>query len=373
MNNKPGRNEPCPCGSGKKYKKCCMEIDNKMYSFEELGYYKTGNNTYDSFLNVLNAMSSMRDDLAECTRDGLELQGQMKEFVHMFRPGDIYPLSYFTAWSVIDCCFGKSYSSVLEKSAGIQRKKEDKGIELLFEGLLFSYPGFFLVEKSEGKTYFKALYNDERFKIDYVPEKWQVDFREDTLLFTRIFGFANIAFPGIEPLVFTDKAQIKKLIAMDKEDYREFIKHNKLEDEAMSYIDMNREMFIVRLSMFKETVMAKQGVLQEEKKPVITNTDGQLMYFITIYMNVIDEETLVKKLDNMKRIEKGEKNEWVWTVDREIMPGGGNTIRGLIRKKRDELIVEVNSFQRAVKILSKIDKELSREAVYTRHEVKEVD
>ncbi len=20
----PGRNEPCPCGSGKKYKKCCM-------------------------------------------------------------------------------------------------------------------------------------------------------------------------------------------------------------------------------------------------------------------------------------------------------------------------------------------------------------
>lgn len=21
---KPGRNEPCPCGSGKKYKKCCL-------------------------------------------------------------------------------------------------------------------------------------------------------------------------------------------------------------------------------------------------------------------------------------------------------------------------------------------------------------
>jgi len=20
----PGRNDPCPCGSGKKYKKCCM-------------------------------------------------------------------------------------------------------------------------------------------------------------------------------------------------------------------------------------------------------------------------------------------------------------------------------------------------------------
>ncbi len=26
--NKPGRNDPCPCGSGRKFKKCCMEKDN---------------------------------------------------------------------------------------------------------------------------------------------------------------------------------------------------------------------------------------------------------------------------------------------------------------------------------------------------------
>jgi hypothetical protein len=25
MNLKAGRNEPCPCGSGKKYKKCCIQ------------------------------------------------------------------------------------------------------------------------------------------------------------------------------------------------------------------------------------------------------------------------------------------------------------------------------------------------------------
>jgi len=27
MSKKPGRNEPCPCGSGKKYKKCCLRSD----------------------------------------------------------------------------------------------------------------------------------------------------------------------------------------------------------------------------------------------------------------------------------------------------------------------------------------------------------
>jgi len=24
MSSKPGRNDPCPCGSGKKYKRCCL-------------------------------------------------------------------------------------------------------------------------------------------------------------------------------------------------------------------------------------------------------------------------------------------------------------------------------------------------------------
>jgi uncharacterized protein len=26
MDHKQGRNEPCPCGSGKKYKKCCLTM-----------------------------------------------------------------------------------------------------------------------------------------------------------------------------------------------------------------------------------------------------------------------------------------------------------------------------------------------------------
>jgi hypothetical protein len=27
MSNKPGRNDPCPCGSGQKYKRCCLVKD----------------------------------------------------------------------------------------------------------------------------------------------------------------------------------------------------------------------------------------------------------------------------------------------------------------------------------------------------------
>jgi len=31
-----GRNDPCPCGSGKKYKKCCMLIDHDFYYDENM-------------------------------------------------------------------------------------------------------------------------------------------------------------------------------------------------------------------------------------------------------------------------------------------------------------------------------------------------
>lgn len=30
-----GRNEQCACGSGKKYKKCCLEVDNKIIARAE--------------------------------------------------------------------------------------------------------------------------------------------------------------------------------------------------------------------------------------------------------------------------------------------------------------------------------------------------
>jgi tetratricopeptide (TPR) repeat protein len=32
---KIGRNDPCPCGSGKKYKRCCIGMQEKLDSFDE--------------------------------------------------------------------------------------------------------------------------------------------------------------------------------------------------------------------------------------------------------------------------------------------------------------------------------------------------
>lgn len=53
MTKQIGRNDPCPCGSGKKYKKCCLSKDTKekdsdfktIYRFEAGSYGDVGNFT----------------------------------------------------------------------------------------------------------------------------------------------------------------------------------------------------------------------------------------------------------------------------------------------------------------------------------------
>jgi tetratricopeptide (TPR) repeat protein len=56
---KPGRNDPCPCGSGNKYKKCCLTKD-ETASTAQLGSGKTpAELTEDTARRVLRAASDL--------------------------------------------------------------------------------------------------------------------------------------------------------------------------------------------------------------------------------------------------------------------------------------------------------------------------
>ena len=50
MTKKIGRNDPCPCGSGKKYKKCCINSQND-FDFESTPKEKKSN-TLDSLNQI---------------------------------------------------------------------------------------------------------------------------------------------------------------------------------------------------------------------------------------------------------------------------------------------------------------------------------
>ena len=51
---KPGRNEPCPCGSGKKYKRCCMNTIFKQHTSKQ----------HASMLNDIEQVAAMNPNLS---------------------------------------------------------------------------------------------------------------------------------------------------------------------------------------------------------------------------------------------------------------------------------------------------------------------
>ena len=93
----PGRNDPCPCGSGKKYKKCCMGTDAASRAKEQAALPSPafapagGEDHLDKWSNgARDAIEAGRLDQAEalCTRliteypdvqDGYELRGLTRE------------------------------------------------------------------------------------------------------------------------------------------------------------------------------------------------------------------------------------------------------------------------------------------------------
>ncbi|MFQ5866088.1 MAG: YecA family protein [bacterium] len=50
-NSKIKRDDPCPCGSGKKYKKCCMNESESTSMSKIFNYYDERNTEFDEMLN----------------------------------------------------------------------------------------------------------------------------------------------------------------------------------------------------------------------------------------------------------------------------------------------------------------------------------
>jgi len=48
---KIGRNAPCPCGSGKKYKKCCLPLQGRSSSQKNISYSEAGIDDLDMLSN----------------------------------------------------------------------------------------------------------------------------------------------------------------------------------------------------------------------------------------------------------------------------------------------------------------------------------
>jgi tetratricopeptide (TPR) repeat protein len=83
MGRKVGRNEPCPCGSGKKYKRCCWAKDQetRVEATRQAEREAGAHTAFPGHLNADSWVIADDDDLAELSNRVLDLldQGKLDE------------------------------------------------------------------------------------------------------------------------------------------------------------------------------------------------------------------------------------------------------------------------------------------------------
>jgi len=87
-NRKIGRNEPCPCGSGKKYKQCCGQLALSPISYSNLGYTLLTQGKPDEAIANYRKALAINPDFAEAHNDlgiALQEQGKLDEAVASYR------------------------------------------------------------------------------------------------------------------------------------------------------------------------------------------------------------------------------------------------------------------------------------------------
>jgi len=83
MMNQTGRNDPCPCGSGKKYKRCCLARDQQADSAARA----TAQTAAAAEQEELDAMLDWEEELEECSNGVIDLidAGKLDEAEHAAR------------------------------------------------------------------------------------------------------------------------------------------------------------------------------------------------------------------------------------------------------------------------------------------------
>jgi hypothetical protein len=101
-----GRNEPCPCGSEKKYKMCCLSNDVESFAIPE--DLKTGT-PLDEYQLLFKGIALYGQGLKQFGDDKEALCGVHDHYEKRFRPGTAGGVSdgLFMGWFYLDNRFGK--------------------------------------------------------------------------------------------------------------------------------------------------------------------------------------------------------------------------------------------------------------------------
>jgi hypothetical protein len=378
MSENIGRNDPCPCGSGKKYKRCCLDRRDVLYDL------------WAEYHSASERLAREMMDFAE-RKCGGELAGAWQDFnlSDVPPPLDKDPLErqifmpYFLFnWDPFRPYTGKRAS---RGDGFITRQYEiERGRSLSEKDRLFLEQA-----ATQPVSFYEILWSDPGERIglrdiligaetEVIERLGSQSLRPGDIIYGQVWNLTGHSILGCLSALNISPRWKAEVVELRKKLRKKIAKQQ-------------RELVAEDLIRFADTVRLTYLTIRDalNRPPTLTNTDGDLFAFHKLRFRIesADEafEALAPlavgrtreellggaKLDRAGRV-KFVRFDWLKKGNRR-MPTWDNTILGNIRISGHSLIVEVNSEARATKIRAKITTRLDASAIHESTLVRSVE
>jgi len=341
---KVGRNDPCPCGSGKKYKKCCLPKDRGQGKVDE-----DERNLRDAILEFAASERFSYDwkRALDMYRAGSE-DVDFREFAEEVE---------FIDWVIHDYrCMssGEPLVTIFAREKASSLNERQRRILTEWQSTLFGVYEIVGISKGEGIRLKDIITGEEYFVYDASASNattlWD-------LLVTRVISVdGRLGLSGAGKLLpQTRKRDLKDL----------------LETEFMQYQEMHRE------ASFREFLREKSHTVIQyasgEQIPTVKTPEGDDFYFARALYGLKDREATKITLDKMQELRSAGKNDdgayvYNWleeersTDQKDRRHGRGSfeerRVLGVVTLTRDSLELECFSNERLSRLQELLEREL---------------
>ena len=368
---KVGRNDPCPCGSGKKYKKCCLA---KTSSVTDLTWQKM-RQTEGMLVPVLLEYAAVRFGKGIL----YEAWNEFNNGVDIDIPDEEPPLEFetiFLPWFLFNWIsddYDESEVDFIEKPIAIlyleeKSHKLDSFQQRFIKSVCAEQFSFFVVtDVIPGKRLdLKDLILNRTISVHERQGSETINI--GNIVFTKVMtmddssimvGCAPIIIPGTYHSYFIDL----------RDDWRSYIK------------ELGNEVLLEFEHEIRQIYHEINEQLHNQSPPQLINTEGDPLEFLQLHYQLTcstkeafaELQSLAKSINEDELFQEGIfdshgnlesiKIPWLEKTGSEKMKGQ-TTLKGDLNLSVNKLIVNVNSHTRADTIKRKISRRLGKRAIF---------
>lgn len=325
-----GRNDPCPCGSGKKYKKCCMikstvgygtdeflksKIVQDLLEFSKNNYKDAIDEAFEFFWHDFNPFESNDKELVDFCETNF-----MEWFIYDWE------IDEDTGKTIIDI-YLKENPRLIQDEITVLKRMRDAYISLYEVQAVFPEQGLLL----------KDLFSNEEFMVKERLATRSV--RKWDIFATRLIYIDEkyIISGCVYPYPLNNKENIINHINKCYQDYKK-------ESPSATF-----KQFLKKCSFIFNDIWCIH--LKNPPQPILVTTDKELLVFSKATYHFVNKNAIINELSKAKELKKIKENEFLWLNEKD-------TILARIEVKDQILNLECFSKERLERSKKLIDKYL---------------